>query len=200
MKGLSEGQHVDLVLESGSRLTARVESLGENDLVLGLFREPDQRLSGLHGSLEFIDHRGIHRQRGRLESHGRERDAVRLVATDKLELIQRREYVRVDAYTAVDVEFEDRDANAVGTTTVNVSASGLLLAGPSVLEMEEKIKVKLDIGEDEPVLCRGQVVRETQEGFKGIHIIEITEADQDRLVKYIFERQRNARSVGRGGR
>ena len=198
MKGLSEGQHVDLVLDAGSRITARVEEFEEEGMVLGLFREPDVRLPGLDALIEFIDHRGIHRLRGHLEAHGRERDAIRMLPTGDIELIQRREYVRVDAHAAVDVTLEDRaDVKSIGTTTVNVSASGLLLAGPSILETGELIGVALDVGEEEPVRCRCRVVRETQEGFKGVHISEIHEDEQERLIRYVFQMQRQAAKVQR---
>ena len=196
MKGLSPRRHVDLVLDGGSRLTARIEEVADDGIVLGLFREPDVRLAGLRASVEFIDQRGIYRLRGLLEAHGRERDAVRLLPEGTPEVIQRRESVRVDAHAPVDVAFEERDAKPVGTTTVNVSASGLLLAGPSVLNSGEHIRVTLQLGDDEPVSARCRVVRETQEGFKGVQIVEIEEGDQERLVRFVFERQRLARSVG----
>ena len=200
MKPLTQGQHVDLVLDAGSRITARVEELAEDSLVLGLFREPDVRLAGLDAMIEFIDHRGIHRLRCSLESHGRERDAIRLIPAGEVELIQRREYVRVDAHAAVDVSFEDRpDVQSIGTTTVNVSASGILLAGPSVLQMGELIGVALDTGEGEPVRFKCRVVRETQEGFKGCHVSEIHESEQERLIRYVFQMQREAQKVKRTG-
>ena len=198
MKGLSMGQHCDLVLTAGSRMTARVENFSDDRIVLGLFREPDQRLPGLSATLEFIDHRGIHRLRGTLEKHGRERDAVELLPSGESELIQRREYVRVDAHAAVDISFDERDdVEPIGSTTVNVSASGLLLAGPSILEHGELISVTLDIGEDMPIRAKCRVVRDTQEGFKGCHIVEIDEDTQERLIRFIFAMQRMARSVER---
>jgi c-di-GMP-binding flagellar brake protein YcgR len=198
VKPLSQGQHVDLVLDAGSRITARVEDLREDSLVLGLFREPDVRLAGLDATIEFIDHRGIHRLRCRLQSHGPERDAILMLPTGEVELIQRREYVRVDAHAPVDVSFEDRpDVQAIGTTTVNVSASGVLLAGPSILEMGELIGVAIDIGDGEPVRFRCRVVRETQEGFKGCHISEIHQNEQERLIRYVFQRQREAQKARR---
>jgi PilZ domain len=200
VKRLSEGQHVDLVLDAGSRMTARVEELQHDALILGLFREPDVRLPGLDAIIEFIDHRGIHRMRGQLEPHGPERDAIRMIPTGDAELIQRREYVRVDAHAAVDVTLEDRpDVKSIGTTTVNVSASGLLLAGPSILQAGELIGIALDIGEDEPVRCKCRVVRETQEGFKGCHVSEIHEHQQERLIRYVFQMQREAQKVKRTG-
>ena len=198
MKPLSEGQHVDLVLDAGSRMTARVEEFEDDALVLGLFREPDVRLPGLDALIEFVDHRGIHRLRGQLESRGRERDVIRMLPTGSVELIQRREYVRVDAHAPVDVTFEERpEVKPIGTTTVNVSASGLLLAGPSVLQIGELIRLTLEVGEDQPVRCTGRVVRETQEGFKGVHISEITEEDQERVIRYVFQMQRQAAKVGK---
>jgi hypothetical protein len=200
VKGLSEGQHADLVLASGSRMTARVESLDDVSMVLGLFREPDVRLPGLDATLEFINHRGIQRVRGRLEPYGRDSDVIRMVATSEVELIQRREYVRVDAHTPVDLTLDERsDVEPVGTTTVNVSASGVLLAGPSILQLGELISIALDVGEDEPVRCKCRVVRETQEGFKGAHISEIEPDEQERLIRFVFQKQREARKAKRIG-
>jgi hypothetical protein len=198
MKNLSAGQHVDLVLDAGSRITARVESFTEDGFVLGLFREPDVRLPGLDALVEYIDHRGVHRLRGRLEPHTRERDVIRMVPSGDAELLQRREYVRVDAHAPIDVSFEDRgDVEPIGTTSVNVSASGLLLAGPSILEIGELISVALDVGDTEPIRCKCRVVRETQEGFKGVHIAEIDQNEQERLIRYVFQRQREAQKAKR---
>jgi c-di-GMP-binding flagellar brake protein YcgR len=199
VKGFSHGQHVDLVLDAGSRMTARVEDLDEVSLVLGLFREPDVCLPGLDAVIEFIDHRGIHRMRGRVEAHGDESDVIRVVPTADVEHIERREYVRVEAHAPVDVTFEERpDVEPIGSTTVNVSASGLLLAGPSILEVGELIGIALDVGDEEPVRCKCRVVRETQEGFKGAHISEIEQDERERLIRYVFQMQREARRVERG--
>ena len=58
--------------------------------------------------------------------------------------------------------------------------------------MDELQKVDLDVGEEEPTVhCRGRVVRETAEGNKGVRIEMIEEGDRERLIHFVFERQRS---------
>ena len=62
--------------------------------------------------------------------------------------------------------------------------------------MDEPIKLDIDVGEDEPPIhARGRVVRETADGHKGVRIEMIEEGDRERLIHFVFERQRLAPRV-----
>ena len=59
--------------------------------------------------------------------------------------------------------------------------------------MHEPIKVDIDVGEDEvPIHVRGRVIRETGQHNKGVRIELIEEGARDRLIHFLFERERVA--------
>jgi c-di-GMP-binding flagellar brake protein YcgR len=88
------------------------------------------------------------------------------------------------------------DGTREQAATVNLSGAGLLLSGPSSLRMDEPVKVDIDVGEREsPIHARGRVMRETAKGHKGVRIEMIEEGDRERLIHFVFERQRTQAHV-----
>ena len=68
-------------------------------------------------------------------------------------------------------------------------------SGPADLQMDERVKLDIEVGEDEPTVhARGRVVRDTREG-KGVRIEMIEEGDRERLIHFVFERQRTEARV-----
>jgi hypothetical protein len=193
MRGIREGQHVSLTVGEEEH-AARVEDIGEGYVVLGLARAPDEPLVfGAEATVEAVDTRGLHRVTGMLDPDRREPDVVTL-RWEEVEDIQRRQFVRVEATCVIEVRRQRREP--IPTFTVNVSGSGFLLAGPDDLEEGEQVAmtVKLAAGE-QPFEAKGEVVRITGEGHRGVHILEIEEADRERLIHFCFERQRVAPRV-----
>jgi hypothetical protein len=193
MKGIREGQHVTLRVDEHEHM-ARVEQIAEEHLVLGLARTPEEQLApGAEATLESVDARGLHRLIGTVSPDMRETDVVTF-RWQQVEDIQRRQFVRVETTSIVEVRRQGRDP--IPTFTVNVSGSGFLLAGPDDLEEgdEVELSVKLIEGQD-PLEVQGQVVRITGDGHRGVHITHIDENDRERLIHYVFERQRSAPRV-----
>jgi hypothetical protein len=188
VRGIKVGQHVVLMVgEEGH--AARVEEIGDGHLVLGLARRPDEALvAGTVATVQAVDARGLHRVTGTLDPDKRELDVVTL-RWQAVEDIQRRQYVRVEVTCIVEVRRRGRDP--IPTFTVNVSGSGFLLAGPDDLEEGEEVDltVRLDDGRP-PLAAKVEVVRITGDGFRGVHILDIAEADRERLIHFVFERQR----------
>jgi PilZ domain len=192
MKGVKEGQHVTLMVGEEEH-AARVEQIGEGWIVLGLARQPDEPLvPGAEATMESIDVRGLHRLTGTLDPDSREPDLVTL-RWEEVEDIQRRQFVRVEATCIVEVRRQGRDP--IPTFTVNVSGSGFLLAGPDDLEMGDQVELSVRLEEGKSLEVKGEVVRITGDGHRGVHISEIDEADRERLIHYVFERQRSAPRV-----
>ena len=131
-----------------------------------------------------------------MRRRGDEPDAVTVEFDQGAETIQRRDFFRLDAMTDVVVTREHRPP--VETYTLDLSASGLLLPGPPDLSMDDQVWVAIDVEEDPPVRARGRVVRVTDEDHKGVRFDLIDEAERDRLIRYLFERQRRAAQVKRG--
>ena len=193
MKGLKEGQHATLTVGEEDHMV-RIEDVGERHLVLGLSRMPDEPFEeGTEATLEAVDTRGLHRLTGRLEPDRIEPDVV-LLRWEEVQDIQRRQFVRVEAPCAVELQRAGRDP--ITTYTVNVSGSGFLLAGPDDLEAGDTVTLTVRLGETGmkiEAIC--QVVRITGNGHIGVHITSIEESDRELLVHYVFERQRTAPRV-----
>jgi hypothetical protein len=193
MRRLKEGQHVTLHVGEDEH-AARIEQIGEGQVVLGLAREPLEPLvHGTEALIEAVDSRGLHRVSGQLDPSLMEPDVVALRWVE-VEDIQRRDLVRVETMCIVEIRREG--SSPISTYTVNVSGSGFLLAGPDDLEVGELLEARVELGEGHgPLEVKGEVVRITGNGHRGVHITHITERDREQLVRYVFERQRSAPRV-----
>ena len=178
-------------------MEARVEELTEEHAIIGLFRPPEPSLAEIgeiEGVLEATSARGLARLVGTLRQHQGQVDACKLTFDQGPEVIQRRQFVRIDTTTPVTITRED--GSRVRNHTLNLSGAGLLLGGPEDLEMDEWVTLAIDVGQGEPPIhAGGRVVRETNEGHKGVRIEMIEEGDRERLIHFVFERQRIAPRV-----
>jgi hypothetical protein len=194
IKGIKEGQHVTLTVGEDEEHAARVEVIGERHIVLGLARLPEEPLErDAEATVEGIDARGLHRVSGTLDPNTREPDLVTL-RWEEVEDIQRREFVRVEITCIVEVRRAGRDP--IPTYTVNVSGSGFLLAGPEDLQEGDRVDLTVKLTEGHaPLDVSAEVVRITGDGHRGVHITRIDENDRERLIHFVFERQRAAPRV-----
>jgi hypothetical protein len=197
IRGIEDGQLVTLMIGDLAGMDARIEAITENHAVVGLFREPVPPLKDIgpiQGIIEAVGPRGLTRLVGTLTQHGREVDAAKLEFDQGPEVIQRRQFVRIETITTVTLTREDGTKEQ--HTTLNLSGAGLLVGASPNLTMEEPVKLDIDVGEEEtPVHARGRVVRETADGLKGIRIEMIEEGDRERLIHFVFERQRTQAHV-----
>jgi hypothetical protein len=193
VRGIEEGQHVKLLIGDLPALEARIEELADGHAIIGLFKPPDPPLEDIgpiQGIIEAVGPRGLTRLVGTLRQKDREVDAARLDFDQGPEVIQRRQFVRIETSTTVTLTRADGTAHR--TFTLNLSGAGMLLGGPDDLEMDEAVKVDIDVGDDEvPIHARGRVVRQTAENHKGVRIEMIEEGDRERLIHFVFERQRS---------
>jgi hypothetical protein len=197
VRGIDEGQHVMLLIGDLPAIEARVEQLDDRYAIVGLFKAPEpslEQIGEIEGVIEATSARGLARLVGTLRQHEGQPDAVRLTFDEGPEVIQRRQFVRIETTTPVTITRED--GAKVKTHTLNLSGAGLLLGGPDDLQMDETIKVDIDVGQGEvPIHARGRVVRETREHHMGVRIEMIEEGDRERLIHFVFERQRLAPRV-----
>jgi len=192
IRGIEDGQHVKLLIGDLPALEARIEEIAEDHAIVGLFKEPEPPLKDIgpiQGIIEATGPRGLTRLVGTLTQKGSEVDAARLEFDQGPEVIQRRQFVRID--TATSVVVTRPDGTTAVANTLNLSGAGLLLGGISGLQMDDLIKMDIDVGEEEPeVHARGRVVRETADGGRGVRFEMIEEGDRERLIHFVFERQR----------
>lgn len=195
-------QEVDLTLPERERFAARVTQVSEEEIVLVLMldaRDPLALGEVAEMALEFAGPRGL----VRIEGQGRVTawDVVHLRLEGAVEVVQRRDFVRVRAVRPMAVA-PIGDEGEIGpwmdTLTVNVSGNGFLASGPDTLEIGRAVRFRVRIVEGEPPIeGLGTVARASDEGHRGIAIEELSIEARRRLVAFIFERERIARKMTR---
>ena len=190
---------VTLVRPGGERIQARVAERDEDGLRVALMFRAERPLNdGLLDELvlEFTNSRGRIRLQGAVTLE--EPELLRFRELHSLELIQEREYVRVQSTRPVLVVTGGSEGT-VQTYSVDLSGGGILLAGPSTLKVGEQVQFRLTTAKgDPPIPGVGTVVRTDNQGRRAICFDEIAEGDHRRLVRFIFDCQRAERRRGLG--
>ena len=150
--------------------------------------------------LEYVASRAWSASPGQAVVHNR--DLVRFDVSAAPEVTQRRDFVRVA--TAQKVELAgDHGAGAGGTKldthAIDISGGGMLLSGADELALGSRVRLLFNLGAGvEPVDGRAQVVRAGDEGKRALVFDQISTSDRQRLIHFVFERQREALAkVGR---
>lgn len=100
-------------------------------------------------------------------------------------VIQRRDFARVDAVLDV------RIAPDTAAVAVNISGSGAVISRLDGLRPGDPVDLSLQLGPHEPpILINGRVVRETEGHLRAVHFEQVAQADRERIVQFVFERQR----------
>jgi hypothetical protein len=191
---VTPGQRVDLKIRGLGSTSGKVEMLIDNAVVITLVVDPGEDAALLQdpdAALEYPAHRGLYRQEGfaRFESGA----SVRFISNQGPQLVQRRDFARVDVRIPVEVTVQN--SGAAIYQTLNVSANGLLLEtslyGADRLTLDTFVWLKIELGDDEqeeegPIEARGTAVRDTGNGGIGIRFDHISEKHQERLVRFVF--------------
>lgn len=120
----------------------------------------------------------------------RDGDVLELDVTGDRELIQRREYARVDAVLEVSVAPRGV-ASKRAAIAVNISGSGVVVSRLDELAPGEPVDLCLQLGPAEPpISISGRVVRECDQNLRAVHFESLHKADRERIVHFVFERQR----------
>jgi hypothetical protein len=187
---LNAGQQVTVNLAHLDRVPATVESSEGATVKVALTVRDDRiaRVMDREIFIELISGTGIYRHTGVLKS---DKGGLLTVAmTGAVERIQRREFVRVATGVPVVVTGVGEDIGGE-TTTVDLSGRGLRVLDPWQLPLglEVRLEIKLPDG---PLHALGRVVREAGEGERGISFSDLPRADEDRVIRYIRERELQA--------
>jgi c-di-GMP-binding flagellar brake protein YcgR len=211
MKGLTTGQDVYVITPAGAPISAKIESVQGKNLVLALAAgnraedgDPVAAVVGKTVQVQFLNRRGVCRIDGVVRNSNRFVRAVQFESIGDMRVIQRREFVRVDASIPVEYEPIGPEDWKVTTTTGNVSGGGFLLNNPQALKVGETMRFTLDLGQGEgyvggPLEVMGKAVRETEGGALGINFEDISDEDRERVIRFVFARERMARAVTRDG-
>lgn len=124
---------------------------------------------------------------------------------DKMERMQRRDYVRLEANITIDYSMlftaAGDNGKRVRTQAKDISGGGLLFRAPGRLPLGTRLDVVL-ILDGTSIHTVGEVVRElpdmdTQEGnWLGLRFVDIDERDREAIIRYIFNQQRERRRRG----
>ena len=194
--GGSEGK---LTTPVGSHIPVRVFERGGDFLMLVLMLDDGEELG--HDAveplvLEYVTVRGVVRFEG--QAVLQERDLVRFEVSAAPEITQRREFVRVPSVQSVLLGDE---AGRVGINgkALDLSGGGMLLSGADGLEPDSLVRFSLNLGGEAPEIeGSARVVRADDEGRRALVFEQISQHDRQRLIHFVFERQREALAkVGR---
>jgi hypothetical protein len=203
-------QYVTVLLAQIGGLPAVVEDEDDAQILLSLAVQAPpgfQRVLDRPVRVECVSARGIQRVTGHADWSPEQPDQLR-VTRDADDTIQRREAVRVQAVApaVLTVLSLPPDADGpvpaipapVSTTSLNVSTTGLLVRDPAELPLGTQVRIELELETGEPpVVLTGQIVREEKDE-KGICIDDISRPDQNRLNRYVTEKQRAELRMSRG--
>ncbi len=188
---------VTIVRPSGERVQARVAERDGGGLLVALMFRAERPFSP--GSLdelvlEFTNDRGRIRLQGTVTLEDRE--LLRFRELHSVELIQQREYVRIQSTRPVLV-LTGGQGGTVQTYSVDISGGGMLLAGPNTLKIGEQVEFRLTTAKGgTPIAGVGTVVRADLQGRRAICFDQIGEGEHRRLVRFIFDCQRAERRRG----
>jgi c-di-GMP-binding flagellar brake protein YcgR len=198
---LANGEQVSVVLPHVGGLPATVESTRGQavTLVLAVADDRVKRLNGAHVAIEKTSGRGIQRFNGTLAVAGKAGELLTVTLEGEAERVQRRAFVRMPAILPIKVISLEKGVKAGDTTTINVSGSGVLIKDKWRLPMGIDVRIELQLEPGgEPLRALGRVVRYSSEEEKGIRIEDMARTDEDRLIKFIRERERAELRVARG--
>jgi c-di-GMP-binding flagellar brake protein YcgR len=193
-------QHVTVRVAELEPLPATVEHVDEDTLVLALLVMPDARVRALHDRpvcVEYTTPRGVHRLTASLSGSRERPEVLTLRRTGHDDVVQRRDWFRVDAVVPVTLIPRDGTRRRAPASTLNVSGGGMLVSDPLALALEAELDVELHADSGPPVRARCRVVREAGEAAKGLRILEMDAADRRRLSRLVTDRERMALRIAR---
>lgn len=188
------GRHVTVTLPEVGPVPGRIEASGDEEICVSIFVRTEKPVAWLSGraSIEATTPRGVYEVSGQMSVRGKGLDSLVVVAlSGDSRVVQRRNYVRVDAVVEARVARDEEDGEEKRAAAVNVSGGGFLLSGAEWLGMGEAIRFSLELGDGyAPVQGRARVVRFAEKDTRGCEITEIDGAAREALVRFTFDRQR----------
>ncbi len=197
---LTPGHPLTLELAEHGDFEARAEWVDGDRVAIALFaRLPvlPTTLVGAAAQLVYATPRGLHRVPGAVlgAQRGGILELTMLAAPD---VDQRRDHVRVAAPIPGTVVPEDGHRPPLHTYTIDVSGAGVLVAGAGPVAVGDAVAVTLKLpGADTPFVAHSHVVRVDADGRAAVAFDELDDRERERLVRFVFERQRLERRAAR---
>jgi PilZ domain len=107
---------------------------------------------------------------------------------------QRREQARIDLVRPVAMIPDGFKVGWLNGFTRNVSAGGLLVAGADALESGDRLRLRFELDSEEDLVdLLARVVRTDDAwGLRGLALERLDERERERIVRFVFARQRRA--------
>ncbi len=194
------GDQVAIVVAGHGRTLGRVAEVEEDFLKVSLAK--GAKLKPKHdeeATLLYSGGSGVAELKGALRRDGFSSSSVRFEFEATKQGIQRRRHVRVNADLPALLRLTRPDATPVKTQTLNVSGGGMEIVDKTGFPIGALVKIELRLpGDSLPVPVTGRIVRRARAHTKGVQIERMLASDQDRLVKFIYNRQRLELRAQRG--
>ena len=203
MNGPEVGQDVYLTVGGLGSMNARVVNTKDGQYMLTLpadVRHAGPEFAGRDASVQYSNRRGVCRIEGAVPKKGFIGDRLRFEAAGKPKLIQRRDFVRIDAVVRVRYQPRGDTSPLRDGHALNLSGGGFLLAPPHVVGLGLSTRFWLELSDGEsPISAVGTAVRQSESGAMGIRFDDIDEPDRERLVRWVFAQERLSRQITRDG-
>jgi hypothetical protein len=107
---------------------------------------------------------------------------------------QRRDAARIDLVRPVAMIPEGFKVGWLNGFTRNVSAGGVLVAGADALAEGDRLRMRFELDSEEDLIdLFARVVRADDDwGLRGLRLEQLSERERERIVKFVFARQRRA--------
>jgi hypothetical protein len=107
---------------------------------------------------------------------------------------QRRDEARIQLVRPVAMIPEGFKVGWLNGFTRNVSAGGILVAGADALDEGDRLRLRFELDdEDDLVDVLARVVRADDSwGLRGLRLEGVSDAERERIVRFVFARQRHA--------
>jgi PilZ domain len=197
---LAAGEQVLVSLPLVGTLPATVEGVSGTEVTVVLAVADDRvtRLAGREAALERTTSRGVDRFTGPMRLAGPSGETLAIAVTGEAQRVQRRDWARIEAVVPVVVTPLEKSATGGETMTRNVSGGGLLIVDPWRLVIGTDVRVAVSLAAEEVVRALCRVARDAGEGQTGLRIEDMPREDEERLIRFIRERERVALRLARG--
>jgi PilZ domain len=107
---------------------------------------------------------------------------------------QRRDYARIDLVRPAAMIPEGFQVGWLNGHVRNVSAGGVLVTGAEALESGDRLRLRFELDSEEDLIdLLARVVRaDPAGGLRGLRLERLTEPERERIVRFVFARQRRA--------
>ncbi len=210
---LKENQHIQLRVMSGQRkgtYDSRVEAINDSHIIVGMPIQKHSLIFLREGTKVEVDYTYLKIPYGFTTE-------VERALTEPLPLlilkqpkqffkIQRRDYVRIETMLSVDYSIENdeesKDLCVLHVSSRDISGGGIAIIERKVLPVDTIVNLNIHLPE-ENLEIKGKVVRwgevdtsPTKKYWMGVQFINISERERQKIIHYIFKRQRELRSKG----